>query len=184
VVLCVRTGLDARRIVLIIAVMTAHSLSEGVGIGVSFGSDHEAFGLYISLTMLTHNIFEGLAVRWQITMHALTSIIVTYFCGIYFHRSLQVALVLIPRGIPVLDTTLWCIFTSLPQPLMAVPAFLSVHGFLPLLPLGLGFAAGAMSYVAVFELMAEAKAEIGARTTGLIAASAGLGMLALQRLFR
>ena len=35
-----------------------------------------------------------------------------------------------------------CIFTSLPQPIMAVPAFLFIENFEPMLASGLGFAAG------------------------------------------
>lgn len=47
---------------LILGVMTLHSLAEGIGLGVSFGSQHEAFGVFVSATLAVHNIPEGLAV--------------------------------------------------------------------------------------------------------------------------
>lgn len=121
------TGGDARKAVLIIAVMTAHSAAEGVGVGASFGGG-DALGLAITIAIAIHNIPEGVAI----------------------------SLVLVPRGATVRAAALWSIFTSLPQPLLAVPAFLFVEQFSEILPAGLGFAAGAMIWMVSRELLPEA----------------------------
>jgi len=140
-----------RKIIMVMAIMTAHSFAEGIGVGVSFGG-REGFGNFISAAIAIHNIPEGIAI----------------------------ALVMIPRGVSRLNAALWSIFSSLPQPLMAVPAYLFVLSFAPILPVGLGLAAGAMFYMVFAELLPEAKenaslAEVSA-TCGLSTAA----MLAYQ----
>ena len=99
-------GADALKAFMIVGVMTAHSFTEGVGVGVSFGAG-EALGVLIAIAIAVHNIPEGLAI----------------------------SLVLVPRGVRVRSAAAWSIFSSLPQPLMAVPAFLFVETFAPSWPL-------------------------------------------------
>lgn len=131
---------DARRAILILVVMAVHSISEGVGVGVSFGgSEGHARGTFISSAMAVHNAPEGLAI----------------------------ALVLIPKGMSVSSATLWCILSSLPQPIFAIPAYCFVEEFQSLLGLGLGFAAGAMTFVALAELFIESLEDTKCKWTTL-----------------
>lgn len=97
---------------------------------------------------------------------------------------LQTSLVLVPHKVPLIDAALWCIFTSLPQPIMAVPAFALVEYFLPILPIGLGFAAGAMVWVALFELLPEAKEDAGSLTTLVACMCAAAAMTGAQVFLR
>jgi zinc transporter ZupT len=144
-------GADARRAVLIVAVMTAHSAGEGIGIGAAFGSA-ENFGALIAVAIAVQNIPEGLAI----------------------------SLVLVPRGARVRSAAAWSVFSSLPQPLLAVPAYLFVDRFATVLPIALGFAAGAMVWVVARDLLPEAFAQ-GPRRTVLVDTSfAFVAMLALQ----
>ena len=141
-------GADARRALLIVGVMTLHSFTEGIGVGVAFGGT-EALGILIAVAIAVHNIPEGLAI----------------------------SLVLVPRGVSVRGAAGWSIFSSLPQPLMAVPAYLFVESFSGVLPIGLGFAAGAMLWLVGAELIPEALETTRAGTVALTAAGAALAML-------
>lgn len=117
---------DSRKMLLMVGVMTAHSFTEGVGIGVAFGDGLE-LGVFITAAIAVHNIPEGLAI----------------------------ALVLIPRGVSILRTAWWSVFSSLPQVFLALPAFVAVEQFRAALPIGLGFAAGAMIWMVFSELLPE-----------------------------
>ncbi len=132
-------GADALKALMIVGIMTLHSFTEGVGVGVSFGGGR-TLGQLITVAIAVHNIPEGLAI----------------------------SLVLIPRGTSVWKASLWSVFSSLPQPLMAIPAFLFVSIFRPVLPVGLGFAAGAMVWMVFAELWPDAIEDISHRLAILV----------------
>lgn len=142
---------DAMKMLMIVGIMTVHSFAEGIGVGVSWGGG-QAFGSLISTAIAVHNIPEGLAI----------------------------SLVLIPRGTSVWKAGAWSIFSSLPQPLMAVPAFLFVLAFEPFLPVGLGLAAGAMIWMVFAELLPEALEDISRITAGTALTTSVVAMLAFQ----
>ncbi len=145
------SGADALKALLIVGVMTAHSFAEGVGVGVSFGGGRE-FGAFISIAIAVHNIPEGLAI----------------------------SLVLVPKGVKPWKAVLWSIFTSLPQPLIAVPAFLFVEAFRPFLPVGLGLAGGAMVWMITSELIPDALEDAPKEQVATITTLGVAAMVAFQ----
>jgi ZIP family zinc transporter len=146
-------GESARRMLLMMVVMTVHSFSEGVAVGVSFGGGITLAAL-ITIAIAIHNIPEGVAI----------------------------SAVLRPRGVSVAKCAGWSVFSSLPQPLMAVPAFLFVETFAQALPYGLGFAAGAMVFMVLVELLPEAFGHGGRATVATLASSATIAMAIFQQL--
>lgn len=148
-------GADARKAILIVGVMTVHSFTEGVGVGVSFGGD-AGLGIFITAAIAIHNIPEGLAI----------------------------SLVLVPRGMRVFTAALYCVFSSLPQPVMAVPSYLFVETFRPVLPVGLGFAAGAMIWMVFSEIIPEANEKASTKRIGVIIAISVVMMIIFQEFLR
>ena len=145
-------GAGARRMLLMVIVMTVHSFSEGVAIGASFGGGLTLASL-ITIAIAVHNIPEGLAI----------------------------SAVMRPQGSSVAACAGWSIFSSLPQPLMAVPAFLFVDAFAPALPYGIGFAAGAMFYMVFVELLPEAYGQAPRPRVSFVTSVALIAMLLFQR---
>ena len=146
-------GGGRRRMVLMLVVMTVHSFSEGVAVGVSFGGGITLAAL-ITVAIAIHNIPEGVAIT----------------------------AVLRPQGVSIAKCAGWSIVSSLPQPLMAVPAYLFVDAFSRALPYGLGFAAGAMIFMVLVELLPEAFGHGGRATVATLASAATIAMVLFQRL--
>ncbi|KAB5561838.1 hypothetical protein DKX38_006795 [Salix brachista] len=122
-------GADATKVVLVIGIMTLHSFGEGSGVGVSFaGSKGFSQGLLVTLAIAVHNIPEGLAV----------------------------SMMLASKGFSPQNAMLWSVITSLPQPIVAVPAFMCADAFSKFLPFCTGFAAGCMIWMVVAEVLPDA----------------------------
>ncbi len=131
---------DFRKLVLILGVLTVHSFPEGVAVGVSFADLGLAGGVrilgvavpllavFMTVAISIHNVPEGLAI--SIPLRAM--------------------------GVPERRMVWWAVFSSLPQPVGAVIAFYFVRIAREFLPVGFGFAAGAMIYLVLTEFVPEA----------------------------
>ena len=145
-------GAGGRRMLLMVVVMTVHSFAEGAAVGVSFGGG-AALATAITVAIAVHNVPEGLAI----------------------------SAVLRPQGASLLACAGWSVFSSLPQPLMAVPAYWFVERFASALPYGLGFAAGAMIFMVLAELLPDAYEQSRGATVALLASLTMVGMLLFQQ---
>ncbi|XP_010529948.1 PREDICTED: putative zinc transporter At3g08650 [Tarenaya hassleriana] len=150
-------GADATKVVLVVGIMTLHSFGEGSGVGVSFaGSKGFSQGLLVTLAIAVHNIPEGLAV----------------------------SMVLASRGVSPQNAMLWSIITSLPQPIVAVPAFMCADAFNKFLPFCTGFAAGCMIWMVVAEVLPDAFKEASPTQVASAATLSVAFMEALGTLFQ
>ncbi len=127
----------SRKGFLIFIAMFIHSIPEGIAIGVAFATGNFEFGLVMAIAIAVHNIPEGIAI----------------------------SLPLKSEGVSTKKCALVSIITSIPQPVMAIPSALLAWLFIPLLPIGLGFAGGAMIYLVVSELIPDALEDGGKSLT-------------------
>jgi ZIP family zinc transporter len=152
---------DFKKLVLIAGVLTVHSFPEGVAVGVAFadlgleggipvlGFSVPLLAVFMTIAISIHNVPEGLAV--SIPLHE--------------HGARRWKLV----GVAV--------FTSIPQPIGAVLAYAFVQLARTLLPIGFGFAGGAMVYLVFTEFIPEART-VGRRLPdgGVTELAAGLAI--------
>lgn len=118
-------------VVLIFIAMCIHSIPEGVAVGVGYTSGElqsSSLGDYIALAIGIHNIPEGLAVAIPMRL----------------------------AGMSIGCCFLMAVFTSIPQPLAAIPAVFLAWFFQPLMPSLMGFAAGAMIFLVILEMIPDA----------------------------
>ena len=134
-----------KKIILVLATLFIHSFPEGIAIGVAYGSGEAELGVLIAIAIAIHNIPEGLAV----------------------------ALPLNAEGVSGWKCVGWAIFSGVPQLIAAVPAYLAVKAFRPILPYAFGFAAGAMLLLVLSEMIPESRANEHERLSSAIAGILG-----------
>jgi len=128
-------GADARTAVLIVAVMTVHSFSEGVGVGVSYAGGDD-LGVFITAAIAVHNIPEGLAI----------------------------SLVLVPRGATVLAASAGACSPRCRSPSWPHRHSRSSNRSRVSSRSGSAFASGAMAWLVLAELIPDARRELEKRS--------------------
>jgi ZIP family zinc transporter len=150
------SGKDSKKIILVLATLFIHSFPEGIAIGVAYGSGETQLGILIAIAIAIHNIPEGLAV----------------------------ALPLNAEGVSGWRCVGWAIFSGVPQVIAAIPAYLAVIAFRPILPYAFGFAAGAMLLLVMSEMIPESRASESQRLSSAVAGMTGfLFMMVFQIIF-
>ncbi len=144
-----------KRIWLLILAITLHNFPEGLSVGVGFGSGDLATAVTLAIAIAIQNMPEGLAV----------------------------ALPLIREGYSPLRSLLYATLSGLAEPIAGFLGAAAVALARPIVPVAMGFAAGAMLYVISEEIIPETHRKGYARvgTTGLLGGF--IVMMVLDNLF-
>lgn len=128
-----------RRGVLLLSALTIHNVPEGLAVGVAFAAGGTDLGIPIAVAIALQNVPEGFAA----------------------------AAPLVEAGVRRSRAVHFGALTGLVEPPAAIAAFFAFGIASSLLPVGLGFAAGAMLYVIVDELIPESHASGNEREASL-----------------
>lgn len=124
-----------RKVWLFIAAVTLHNLPEGGAVGVSFGAGDWHNGVALAMAVALQNIPEGLAV----------------------------AMPLVALGYRRPQAVLIATLTGLIEPIGGTLGVIMASAFLPLMPIGMAFAAGAMLFVISDDIIPETQSRGKAR---------------------
>lgn len=125
-----------RRTTLLVMAVTLHNIPEGMAVGLSFALAAQEMGAGASLTA-AFALALGIGIQ-------------------NFPEGAAISLPLRREGIPAARAFLMGALSGIVEPLFGVLVVLIAGGILPLMPWLLSFAAGAMMYVVVEELIPEA----------------------------
>jgi ZIP family zinc transporter len=144
-----------RRALLLVSALTIHNIPEGVAVGVAFAAGGPELGIPIALAIGIQNVPEGFAA----------------------------AAPLVAAGTPRRTAVGVAALTGAVEPPAALLAFATLSLASTLLPFGLAFAAGAMLYVVVDELVPESHARGHERAASAALLFGFALMLALDNAF-
>jgi zinc transporter, ZIP family len=138
-----------RRVWLFVAAITLHNFPEGMAVGVSFGGGDASAGMATAIGIGVQNLPEGLAVAGALA-------------GLGYSPRTSVMLALA---------------SGLVEPVAGLAGAALVSIAAPLLPWGLGFAAGAMIYVVASEIIPDMHARLGGGRFATGGLMVGLGAM-------
>lgn len=147
-----RGGAQGRRALLLLSAMTIHNLPEGLAVGVAYAAGGPELGLPVAVAIGVQNIPEGFAS----------------------------AAPLLQAGARVWVAVSFAVATGLVEPPAALIGFAGAEAADTVLPFALSFAAGAMLYVVVDELIPESHARGFERDASLGLMSGFVVMLVLD----
>lgn len=154
----VASAVSWRRIVLLIVAVTVHNIPEGLAVGVGFG----AIGKTPSATFESaFNLALGIGLQ-------------------NFPEGLAVSLPLAGFGFPLLRAFWYGQLSGMVEPLAALLGASAVMVMEPVLPYALSFAAGAMIYVVVDDIIPEAQINGNGRIASIAAILGFVVMMSLD----
>lgn len=146
---------ESKRATLLVSALTIHNIPEGVAVGVAFAAGGPELGLPLAVAIGVQNVPEGFAA----------------------------AAPLIPAGVRPRHAAFIALLTGLLEPPAAMLAYAAFDLASSLLTLGLAFAAGAMLYVIVDELVPQSQGRGNERIASVSLLTGFALMMALDNAF-